>query len=202
MARRIHSPEAVTAGVQARAVELLSTSGRPLAQIARELGVSTESSASGAAGGDRRRQARGAARAAAMRGCAAPGAGDPEKAAAFAAESETRCSASALSRRTRRPFPISLLCRVLGVSRSGFHARERRSPSARALADAWLAERQRASHPRAREQACKVCPCQQEASVVSDGDMATVHEPSTRLSSPVTSSPLQSTEPPSGRGLG
>jgi putative transposase len=36
---------------------------------------------------------------------------------------------------------ISLLCRVLGVSRSGFHAWERRAPSDRALADAWLLER-------------------------------------------------------------
>ena len=36
---------------------------------------------------------------------------------------------------------ISLLCRLLGVSRSGFHAWERRPPSDRALADAWLVER-------------------------------------------------------------
>jgi putative transposase len=38
-------------------------------------------------------------------------------------------------------YSTSLLCRVLGVSRSGFHAWERRPPSDRALADAWLAER-------------------------------------------------------------
>jgi putative transposase len=37
--------------------------------------------------------------------------------------------------------PISLMCRLLGVSRSGFHAWERRSPSDRALADASLVER-------------------------------------------------------------
>jgi putative transposase len=36
---------------------------------------------------------------------------------------------------------ISLMCRVLGVSRSGFHARARRPPSDRAVADAWLVER-------------------------------------------------------------
>jgi putative transposase len=35
---------------------------------------------------------------------------------------------------------ISLMCRVLGVSRSGFHAWQRRAPSGRALADAWLGE--------------------------------------------------------------
>lgn len=38
-------------------------------------------------------------------------------------------------------FPISLSARVLGVSRSGFHAWRRRAPSDRALGDAWLAER-------------------------------------------------------------
>jgi putative transposase len=36
---------------------------------------------------------------------------------------------------------ISLMCRLLGVSRSGFHAGERRPPSDRTLADAWLSER-------------------------------------------------------------
>jgi putative transposase len=35
---------------------------------------------------------------------------------------------------------ISLMCRLLGVSRSGFHAWERRPRSDRALADAWLVE--------------------------------------------------------------
>ena len=36
---------------------------------------------------------------------------------------------------------ISLMCRVVGVSRSGFHAWERRPPSDRALTDACLLER-------------------------------------------------------------
>jgi putative transposase len=47
-------------------------------------------------------------------------------------------------------FPISLLCEVLGVSRSGFHAWARRSPSRRARADAWLTERIRTIHARTR----------------------------------------------------
>jgi len=38
----------------------------------------------------------------------------------------------------RANYPVGLLCGVLGVSRSGFYAWERRPPSDRALADAWL----------------------------------------------------------------
>jgi putative transposase len=45
---------------------------------------------------------------------------------------------------------ISLMCRLLDVSRSGFHAWERRPPSDRALADAWLAERIAAIHRESR----------------------------------------------------
>jgi putative transposase len=48
-------------------------------------------------------------------------------------------------------YPISLMCRVLGVSRSGFHAWEQRPPSARALADAALTERIRAMYARSRD---------------------------------------------------
>ena len=38
-------------------------------------------------------------------------------------------------------FPVSLLCRVVGVTRQGFYAWKRRPPSARELADRKLAER-------------------------------------------------------------
>lgn len=38
-------------------------------------------------------------------------------------------------------FPVSLLCRVLGVTRGGYYAWRRRPPSARAIADAELSER-------------------------------------------------------------
>jgi putative transposase len=40
----------------------------------------------------------------------------------------------------RANHSISLMCRVLGVSRSGFHAWQRRAPSDRALTNAWLVE--------------------------------------------------------------
>lgn len=36
--------------------------------------------------------------------------------------------------------PVDLMCRVLGVSRSGFYAWSTRAPSSRALHDAWLIE--------------------------------------------------------------
>lgn len=36
---------------------------------------------------------------------------------------------------------ISLMCRLLGVSESGYHAWVRRAPSDRALTDAWLLEK-------------------------------------------------------------
>ena len=47
-------------------------------------------------------------------------------------------------------YPISLLCRVLGVSRSGFHAWQHRPPSGRALVDARLCEKITAIHDRSR----------------------------------------------------
>jgi putative transposase len=46
---------------------------------------------------------------------------------------------------------VSLMCRLLAVSRSGFHAWERRARSQRALHDAWLVEQVRAIHRRSRE---------------------------------------------------
>ena len=47
--------------------------------------------------------------------------------------------------------PVSQLCRMLGVSRSGFHAWERRAPSDRDLADAWLSERIVEIHTESRQ---------------------------------------------------
>jgi len=43
-------------------------------------------------------------------------------------------------------YPISLMCRMLGVSRSGYQAWLRRPPSDRDLCDAWLLERIRQIH--------------------------------------------------------
>ncbi|MDQ3675274.1 MAG: hypothetical protein M3401_00495 [Actinomycetota bacterium] len=42
--------------------------------------------------------------------------------------------------------PVSMCCRLLSVSRSGYYAWLRRPPSDRALTDAWLLERIKATH--------------------------------------------------------
>jgi putative transposase len=51
----------------------------------------------------------------------------------------------------RANYPISLTCRVLGVNRTAFHDWQRRPPSDRALADAWLSERIKVIHARAKQ---------------------------------------------------
>jgi putative transposase len=48
-------------------------------------------------------------------------------------------------------YPVSLLCRMLGVSRSGFHAWQRRPPSERERADSWLLERIGEIHAESRQ---------------------------------------------------
>ncbi len=48
-------------------------------------------------------------------------------------------------------FPISTMCRTLGVSRAGFYAWRDRAPSARSIADAELTTRIRAIHQSSRQ---------------------------------------------------
>ena len=43
-------------------------------------------------------------------------------------------------------YPVAVMCRVLGVNRTSFHDWERRPPSDRALADAWLSEKIKQIH--------------------------------------------------------
>jgi len=50
----------------------------------------------------------------------------------------------------RASFPVSVMCEILGVSKSGFHAWERRAPSDRELSDAWLTSRIKEIHENAR----------------------------------------------------
>ena len=42
------------------------------------------------------------------------------------------------------------MCKVLGVSRAGFYAWERRAPCDRELGDAWLLEKVRAIHAKSK----------------------------------------------------
>jgi putative transposase len=43
-------------------------------------------------------------------------------------------------------YPVAVMCRVFGVSRTSFHDWERRAPSDRALEDAWLTEKIKRIH--------------------------------------------------------
>ena len=47
-------------------------------------------------------------------------------------------------------YPVAVMCRVLNVSRTGFHNWERRAPSDRALTDAWLTEKIKQIHDASR----------------------------------------------------
>ena len=46
----------------------------------------------------------------------------------------------------RASYPITVMCRTLGVSPSGYHAWVKRSPSSRAVTDAELTEKIRTAH--------------------------------------------------------
>jgi putative transposase len=47
-------------------------------------------------------------------------------------------------------YPVAMMCRLFGVSRTGFHNWERRAPSDRALEDAWLTEKIKRIHARSQ----------------------------------------------------
>ena len=47
-------------------------------------------------------------------------------------------------------YPVAAMCRVLRVSRTGFHHWERRAPSDRVLTDAWLSEKIKLIHEQSR----------------------------------------------------
>lgn len=48
-------------------------------------------------------------------------------------------------------FPVQFMCRMLGVSRSGYYGWKMRPPSARSLQDAALTEKIREIHERSRQ---------------------------------------------------
>ncbi|WP_433236197.1 IS3 family transposase [Actinomadura nitritigenes] len=139
------------------AVALVRSSGRPIAQVAKELGVNHETL---------RTWVR-AAQAAELPGAAAESAKDAElarlrkevaelklereilrKAAAYFGSGDVGLSRFSFVEARHRAFGVKRLCRVLGVSRSGFY-RWRQATAARAArkaADRSLAERIRKIH--------------------------------------------------------
>src|SRR5439155_995228 len=80
------------------------------------------------------------------------GAGDLEKSRGLLREGgRDPVSVFGFIAKRKAEHSVKTLCRVLGVSRSGFHAWERRAPSDRQLADAWLSERIREIHAESRQ---------------------------------------------------
>src|SRR3546814_2071613 len=61
------------------------------------------------------------------------------------------CSSDLWIQAQQADYPVSALCRALGVSRSGFHAWQRRVPSARQQADTRLAMVIQAAHMEHRQ---------------------------------------------------
>src|SRR6266581_3636694 len=141
------------------AVELVRRSGRPLREVAIS-DLDRDAADVGAPGRRRRRPAGGAdergadgaARAAPEGEDARAGTRDLEKSRGLLRAGErdaVSCFRFVAAEKTNHP--ISLMCRVLGVSRSGFHAWEQRAPSERALVDARLSERIREMYARSRD---------------------------------------------------
>ena len=134
-----------------REAELLRTSGRPQAQVARELGVSDESlrlwrKQTEIDAGEREgltSEEREELRRLRQENRILKQERDLlVKAAAFFRKGERDpVSVFRFIEAQKASFPVSLSCRMLGVSRSGFHAWRHRAPSERTLADAWLSER-------------------------------------------------------------
>src|SRR4051812_15280059 len=118
-----------------------------LAAVAEELGEPARCRRTQGRGPNKRR-ARGVAAAAPRSPNAHRGTRDPQKSRGLFRQAGQRDPAVIFRfiAAKKAEHSIKTMCRVLGVSRSGYHAWERRPPSARALADARLTERIRVIH--------------------------------------------------------
>ena len=134
------------------AVRMLRAGCRTPKQLAAELGCSEqtlrnwlrqdEADRGERAGRAHERGAAAAARARARKQGVAPGARDPEAGRGFLCQGDrSTVTRFRFVEAEAAQFPVSLLCRVVGVTRQGFYAWKRRPPSARELADRELAER-------------------------------------------------------------
>src|SRR4051794_1025519 len=118
-----------------------------LAAVAEELGEPARCRRTQGRGPNKRR-ARGVAAAAPRSPNAHRGTRDPQKSRGLLRPAGQREPAVIFRfiAAKKAEHSIKTMCRVLGVSRSGYHAWERRPPSARALEDARLTERIREIH--------------------------------------------------------
>src|SRR3954449_8942854 len=141
------------------AVALYARTEKTLGEIAADLGVSRESLRLWVQQAQIERRARrpdqrragGAARAAPAGAAARAREGDLEKSRGLLREGERDAvSPYRFIAAAKANHSISLMCRLLGVSRSGFHAWQRRPPSDRALSDASWGERITATHRESR----------------------------------------------------
>src|SRR5438105_14540920 len=87
-----------------------------------------------------------------MRTPAADGARDSAKSGGLLREGGRRAVGERYSfiAAEKTNYPVAVMCRVLKVSRTGFHNWERRAPADRTLQDAWLTERIKLIHDRSR----------------------------------------------------
>ena len=79
---------------------------------------------------------------------AADGARDPQEGCSFFRPGDRRAVGELFSliAAEKANFPVSVMCRALGVNRTSFHDWERRAPSDRALTDAFLIEKIKQIH--------------------------------------------------------
>src|SRR5690606_34725665 len=81
---------------------------------------------------------------------AARGTGDPKKSSGLLREGDDAVSRFRLISAEGAGHAVVRMCRLLGVSPSGFYAWKKRQPSARAQANVALAARIRTAHERSR----------------------------------------------------
>ena len=160
MSRRFQSP--YPPEFRDEAVRLVRMSRRPIPEVAAELGVNDQTlrnwvfaaRADGdePGGVDHRRQ--GGARPAPPSGQGArAGTGHPEKSRGLVRQGDRLDPVGVFEfvDANQASFEIAVMCRVLGVSTSGYCGWRQRPPSARAVADEVLTEQIRAVHDQSRQ---------------------------------------------------
>jgi putative transposase len=143
------------------AVRLMQTSGKPIAHVARELGISDTSlhqwrkelAAHGTeafpGSGHQTAKARGAASPETRTRSHTAGAGHFKKSLDGLFKNVKEIYAFIAAH--QQEYPVKTMCRVLSVSQSGFYAWRKRQPSQRQVENAWLTEQIRQAFERGRQ---------------------------------------------------